>query len=81
MAQLQQARTRKGLADARRDGFDVTCVIGHVDIDGDGPHTPGQAAFLLIAERDTPGTYTFPMPNGATCRVSVDHDYPEGYRE
>jgi len=55
-------------------GFDVTCVIGRVVIAGGGPHPPHVAAFMLIAEHDAPGTYTFPMANGNECRVTVVHD-------
>lgn len=54
-------------------GFDVTCVIGRVEFDNTGEHTPHEAAFLLIAKHDAPGEYVFPNADGGTCRVSVDY--------
>lgn len=54
--------------------FDVTCVIGTVEV-GEGEHTPGQAAFLLIAQHDAPGHYSFPGPHeGSVIRVTVEHE-------
>lgn len=53
--------------------FDVTCVIGSVVLDpdheGEGPHV---VAMKLIAEHDAPGTYSFPMIDGRTQRVTVE---------
>lgn len=55
--------------------FDVTCVIGTVELDGGvGGLSPHEAAFLLIAQHDAPGTYQFPMPDGRTMAVTVDHE-------
>lgn len=69
---------RKPLAKDRLPmaGFDVTCVIGHVDIDpyGEGM-SPHEAAFLLIARHDTRGTFQFPMEDGRTMSVTVE--YPD----
>ena len=55
------------------DGFDVVCTIGRVnftDTDGLQPHV---AAFQLIAEHDAPGSYSFPMADGRSCIVNVEH--------
>jgi hypothetical protein len=60
------------------DGFDVTCVIGRVNLTEDGEHSPHEAAFLLIAAHDAPGTYTFPLRHGGDCRVTVEYpDWPD----
>lgn len=50
--------------------FDVTCVIGTV-VAGDEEMSPHEAAFLLIAQHDAPGTYVFPCANGDEVSVSV----------
>jgi hypothetical protein len=55
-------------------GFDVTCVIGHVDFVDAGPHTPAEAAYLLIAQHGAEGTFSFPHENGGMVRVTVEHD-------
>lgn len=52
--------------------FDVTCVIGSVEV-GVGDVPPHVAAFQLIAEHDAPGTYTFPHAVGGQTRVTVEH--------
>jgi hypothetical protein len=56
------------------DHFDVTSVIGRVVFDGTGDDTPHEAAFRIIARHDTPGEYTFPLPDGGTCRVAVTYE-------
>lgn len=56
------------------DGFDVTQVIGRVVFDEAGDRSPHEAAFCVIARHDTPGDYTFPLPNGDTCHVSVHYE-------
>jgi hypothetical protein len=51
-------------------------VIGTVDVydrPGEPPHV---TAMRLIAEHDTEGTFTFPMRDGRTCRVSVEFTEP-----
>ena len=53
--------------------FDVTCVIGTVEV-GHGDESPHVVAFKLIAEHDAPGTYTFPSANGGTTRVTVEYE-------
>lgn len=53
-------------------GFDVTCVIGRVELNRKGQHTPQEAAFLLIAQHDTDGTFTFPSEIGGIVRVTVE---------
>jgi hypothetical protein len=61
----------------RTAGFDITCVIGHVDIDPYGEGEPAHVvAFKLIAEHDSPGVYKFPMADGRTCVVGVDYALP-----
>jgi hypothetical protein len=62
---------------ARRPSFDVTCTIGTVYLDGDGPNTPLEAAMLLIAQHGAPGTFHFPSEQGTTT-VTVSHDLQEG---
>lgn len=57
------------------NGFDVTCVIGRVELDGNGDFTPHEAAFLMIARHDARGTFNFPMQDGRTMSVTVD--YPD----
>lgn len=52
-------------------GFDVTCVIGHVEF-GDGPQSAAMAAFALIDQHGAPGTYSFPNEYGSTTTVTVD---------
>jgi hypothetical protein len=59
-------------------GFDVVCTIGHVEF-GDGPHTPTEAAMLLIAQHDAEGSYSFPHPNGGTYRITVEHLTDDAY--
>jgi hypothetical protein len=59
---------------ASRPSFDVTCTIGTVFLDGDGPHTPLEAAMLLIAQHGAPGTFRFPAEQGGFTTVTVDHD-------
>lgn len=56
-------------------GFDVTCVVGHVEFDSTGDLTPHEAAFLVIARHDNRGTFQFPMLDGRTMSVTVD--YPD----
>jgi hypothetical protein len=54
-------------------GFDVTCIVGRVEFSDIGPN-PGVAAFMLIAEHDAPGTYSFPNPDGSYTRVTVEYE-------
>lgn len=64
--------------------FAVTlrATIGFVEVSNDPADLdmpPHVAAFGLIARHDTPGTYEFPMANGDTCIVEVQHvPYDEG---
>lgn len=62
-------------------GFDVTCVIGRVELSRTGNLKPYQAAMSLIASHEASGVYTFPdMRNdGHICRVTVDFsiEFPE----
>lgn len=58
---------------SRAPSFDVTCIIGTVSLEDSGAFTPGEAAMLLIARHDAPGTYTFPAPEGGTTEVTVEH--------
>jgi|KBSSwiStaDraftv2_1062776.scaffolds.fasta_scaffold209524_2 hypothetical protein len=51
--------------------FDVTCVIGTVEV-GNGSEAPHVVAMKLIAEHDAEGTFTFPMADGRTQRVTVE---------
>lgn len=59
---------------AARPSFDVTCTIGTVYLDGEGDHTPMEAAMLLIARHEAPGTFRFPHPVSGTIAVTVDHE-------
>lgn len=55
--------------------FDVVVerVIGTVTVDpfGEGP-PPSVVAMTMIAEEDQPGTYSYPMPDGRTAKVTVE---------
>jgi hypothetical protein len=55
-------------------GFDVTCVIGRVSFDQTGEFTPAQAAYLLIAEHDADGHYSFPSQSGGIHHVTVEYE-------
>lgn len=50
--------------------FDVTAIIGSVYRGGN--QTSRVAAFVIIAESDLPGQFTFP-DNGEIVTVSVEH--------
>lgn len=54
-------------------GFDVTCVIGRVEFSDTGESAPRVVAFAMIGEHDVEGTYSFPMADGRTCVVDVNH--------
>lgn len=58
--------------DSGYGGFDVTCVIGRIDIVPNGEESPHVAAFKLIAQHDARGHFSFPMADGRTCSVAVD---------
>lgn len=64
--------------DYGNDHFVVTVrrEIGRVDLYDTGKFSPAEAAYLLIAQADEPGTYEFPMPHGGTCVVHVEHNPP-----
>jgi hypothetical protein len=53
-------------------GFDVTCVIGRVELTeiGEPAHV---VAFRMIAEHDAEGHYSFPRANGGTVNVTVEY--------
>jgi hypothetical protein len=55
------------------NSFDVTCVIGTVVYDDLSSEAANAVAFRLIGEHNAPGTYSFPMANGGTIRVIVEH--------
>ncbi len=56
--------------------FDVTCVVGTVELtDGPGMSASAQA-MILIAEHDAEGVYEFPIGNGQTQRVIVEREGP-----
>lgn len=55
--------------------FDVTCVIGTVELNRDSNLTAHEAAFLLIARHDARGEFQFPMYDGRIMSVTVD--YPD----
>lgn len=58
-------------------GFDVTGVIGHVEFNSTGEHTPVEAAMLIIARHGAPGRFTFPHENGGFHHVTVEFEIPE----
>lgn len=73
---LSEAPFRKKGAAVTEDpsGFDVTCVIGRVEDDPNGTVTRHEAAYLLIARHDTPGTFTWKQPRGGPqVRVTVEY--------
>lgn len=73
-------QTEEGYAlDGDRDGygFDVTCVIGRVDVVPQGDVPAHVAAFELIARHDAQGSFRFPMPDGRTCVVDVFWEDPK----
>lgn len=56
--------------------FDVTQVVGTVEIDGNGEYSAYEAAMLVIARHDAPGTFTFPTPDGGERRVTIEQSAP-----
>lgn len=67
---------RKGQKPGAPFTFDVTCVIGTVEV-GIGDTPPHVVAMQLIAEHDAEGTFTFPLPDGGTQRVTVEFVRPD----
>ena len=57
----------------RKPSFDVTCVIGTVEL-GQKGRPSHVAAFELIAEYDQEGVFTFPRWPDGLCRVTVEHE-------
>jgi len=58
-------------------GFDVTCVVGHVDLTHEAIGvSPYEAAMRLIAQHGAPGDYSFPLPDGGRAMVSIDFGEP-----
>lgn len=55
-----------------RNGFDVTCVVGHVNYSQDGIFDPYVAALILLGEHGADGVYQFPAANGGTHTVTVE---------
>lgn len=55
-------------------GFDVTCVIGRVQLDAHGEKPAHVAAFELIALHDAEGEFSFPMTDGRVCHVDVNFE-------
>lgn len=76
----QAAQRRAGLIHDTEDqrfitGFDVVVerVVGTVTF-GDGPLSPYQAAFEVIAKSGEEGVFKFPgEPDGSIVTVTVDH--------
>jgi len=63
--------------DDRFGSFDITCVIGTVEYERNGDGRPAHvAAFEMVAMHDTPGRFSWPMPHGGTCHVTVEHEMP-----
>lgn len=52
--------------------FNVTQVIGTVQLGKGGDQSPDLAAFRIIADHDMPGTFTFPNTHGADTTVTVE---------
>lgn len=71
-APARKLHTKKLILD-NHPGFDVTCIIGHVDLTGTGDETPDEAAFRLIGQHRAEGTYNFPHEDGRTISVTVDY--------
>jgi hypothetical protein len=71
-----RVRTKPSKFGPEPTSFDVTCVIGSVDITTSGPMTANEAAFGMIARHDRPGTYQFPGEAG-TITVTVEHEQPQ----
>lgn len=77
MPDTPKHRTKTLSHNLNADGFDVMCSIGRVAFDPNSPRSAHVQAFILIAEHDTPGVYTFPSADGSM--VSVDVSYgPRG---
>jgi hypothetical protein len=77
----QVARRRANLVHDTEDqrfqtGFDIVVerVVGSVAF-GDGPLSPYQAAFEVIAQCGEEGVFRFPLEDGM-CTVEVVHDFP-----
>jgi len=55
------------------ESFDVTCVVGTVDLTNDPTaEAPHVAAFRLIAEHNAEGVYNFPHEDGGAYRITVE---------
>jgi hypothetical protein len=52
--------------------FDVTCIVGSVELDPTSDQSPVEAAFALIAKHDAEGTYQFPHGDGRTYSITVE---------
>jgi hypothetical protein len=52
--------------------FEVTAVIGRVDLSPNGTVDPVLAAFALIGEHRAPGRYSFPHEDGGRWVVNVE---------
>lgn len=56
------SRRKRHLRPNQEPGFDVTCTIGRVTLGPDGDMPPVLAAFKLIDEYDSLGTFRFEVP-------------------
>lgn len=60
----------------RNGSFDVTCVVGTVNLTDDAVFDPYVAALILIGEHGSLGTFVFPCGAGGEYRVTIDHTEP-----
>jgi len=75
MARPQNGTALLPVDDEGMLSFDVTVSksIGKVVVDPLGDEHAHVVAFQLIAYHGEPGTFRFPMEDGKTCVVTVDH--------
>lgn len=62
------------------EGFDVTCLVGHVSF-GEGQDSPIEAAMKLIGRHGAEGEYRFPHEDGGEWIVSMEHRNPQPIEE
>lgn len=65
--------TKKGPNPDYPTGFDVTCIVGHVDFSDNGTEPAEVTAFRLIAMHGAEGTFQFPHEDGRTISVTVEY--------
>jgi hypothetical protein len=78
METQRPVRRKTSRREIHANSFDVTCVVGTVELDVNGNNGlgPTEAAMVLIAQHGAPGTFKFPLPDGTTAVVDVSFEQP-----